>query len=612
MDALIELSAPDDLKGPAKEAFNGLDVDSLTEDNFLDMVSACGRHCVAKCPNSSAVVEVEGFVVEVAAQLWLERQFKSRCPLRDLLSRLRVCSEFGPRECAFMTKYFYYFGKMRSHEGMMNDLGRSETYRDAILGNPDDFKGKVVMDVGSGSGLLAFFAIQAGAEKVYAVEAGCMHGVISTLARANGWGDKVIVINKVLQDMTEADCPLNSVDTMIAETLGTFLFGERGIETMLVARDRFLKPGGAIFPTQATLSLAPFSDEALYVSQSALPAFWSGNNFMGIDLSSCHERANQEQMSQVVSSMVDPSTLVAKQHDVVYDFRTLDSAALRNIKLSYDFTLDRDANVHGLAGWFIADFIGANATTRLSTAPEDILTHWFQVRFLVPKMLLAKTGESLTGTMNMQANEQQSYTCSMDMVLQSYQDGDQRRQNSDMGLMDLDMSHKKYAYKFVTHGNVRTGCVDWQKTTEEARKNRAAAQALLNGTPSKHWGKTATLKDIDFMCVNAPEKLVELKIRQRVIMGKIGDDAFQSVKGDTSAGLIRRDGNGEESFWMQKDDCKAYMIEHIVVRKAQLQVSYQKTPDDELRKHFEGLELSQICGCFEKFQVFTSVELECK
>ena len=59
---------------------------------------------------------------------------------------------------------------------MMNDLGRTETYRKAILGNPDNFKGKVVMDVGSGSGLLAFFAIQAGAEKVHSgiLDAQCM------------------------------------------------------------------------------------------------------------------------------------------------------------------------------------------------------------------------------------------------------------------------------------------------------------------------------------------------------------------------------------------------------------------------------------------------------
>merc|ERR1712216_162518 len=237
--------------------------------------------------------------------------------------------------------------------------------------------GKVVMDVGSGSGLLAFFAIQAGAEKVYAVEAGNMHEVIRMLADANGWGDKIVVVNKVLQDMTEDDCPLNSVDTMVAETLGTFLFGERGIETMLVARGRFLKPGGAIFPTQATLSVAPFCDEKLFQNQKNRSIFWTGTDFYGIDLSCCAPRASVEQMCQVVASMVDPDILVAKQHDVVYDFRTLNQASLRNIHLTYDFSLDKDTSVHGLAGWFVAEFIGKNQTTTLSTAPIDTLTHWF-------------------------------------------------------------------------------------------------------------------------------------------------------------------------------------------------------------------------------------------
>ena len=47
------------------------------------------------------------------------------------------------------------------------DYVRTSTYRDAMLKNPADFKDKVVMDVGAGSGLLSFFAAQAGAKKVY-------------------------------------------------------------------------------------------------------------------------------------------------------------------------------------------------------------------------------------------------------------------------------------------------------------------------------------------------------------------------------------------------------------------------------------------------------------
>jgi len=57
---------------------------------------------------------------------------------------------------------------------MMQDYVRTNTYQHAMLVNMADFSGKVVLDVGAGSGILSFFAIQAGAKKVYAVEASNM------------------------------------------------------------------------------------------------------------------------------------------------------------------------------------------------------------------------------------------------------------------------------------------------------------------------------------------------------------------------------------------------------------------------------------------------------
>jgi histone-arginine methyltransferase CARM1 len=57
---------------------------------------------------------------------------------------------------------------------MMQDYIRTATYQEAILVNTKDFQDKVILDVGAGSGILSFFAIQAGAKKVYAVEASSM------------------------------------------------------------------------------------------------------------------------------------------------------------------------------------------------------------------------------------------------------------------------------------------------------------------------------------------------------------------------------------------------------------------------------------------------------
>lgn len=56
----------------------------------------------------------------------------------------------------------------------MQDFVRTSTYQKAVLSNLSDFKDKVVLDVGAGSGILSFFAAQAGAKHVYAVEASSM------------------------------------------------------------------------------------------------------------------------------------------------------------------------------------------------------------------------------------------------------------------------------------------------------------------------------------------------------------------------------------------------------------------------------------------------------
>jgi histone-arginine methyltransferase CARM1 len=71
---------------------------------------------------------------------------------------------------------------------------RTGTYHAAILGNRPDFEGKVVMDVGAGSGILSLFAAQAGAAKVYAVEASGMAKFAARLAAANApFGERVQV-----------------------------------------------------------------------------------------------------------------------------------------------------------------------------------------------------------------------------------------------------------------------------------------------------------------------------------------------------------------------------------------------------------------------------------
>lgn len=68
---------------------------------------------------------------------------------------------------------------------MLEDHKRTGAYHQAILNNRHSFQDKAVLDVGTGSGILAIFAAQAGARKVYAVEATDMAKVAKRLVDTN-------------------------------------------------------------------------------------------------------------------------------------------------------------------------------------------------------------------------------------------------------------------------------------------------------------------------------------------------------------------------------------------------------------------------------------------
>lgn len=83
---------------------------------------------------------------------------------------------------------------------MLQDTVRTSTYRSAILMNgPGCFQNKAVLDVGAGSGILSYFAVQAGASQVYAVEASNMANKMKKLVEHENTNSflrgKITVVN---------------------------------------------------------------------------------------------------------------------------------------------------------------------------------------------------------------------------------------------------------------------------------------------------------------------------------------------------------------------------------------------------------------------------------
>eukprot|EP00931_Biecheleriopsis_adriatica_P007493 TRINITY_DN108773_c0_g1_i1.p1 TRINITY_DN108773_c0_g1~~TRINITY_DN108773_c0_g1_i1.p1 ORF type:complete len:556 (+),score=90.97 TRINITY_DN108773_c0_g1_i1:42-1709(+) len=347
---------------------------------------------------------------------------KDASQVADLLSRAKKAADpMGEYTADSVALYFSYYGKLSHQENMLIDHVRTSTYHRAVQENAADFHGKVVMDIGAGSGILSFFAAQSGAEKVWAVEASNMAEVVSLLAQApanSAFGKAVEVVPSLLESISADSIAAASVDVLISEPIGTLLFNERMIETYLRARDRFLKPGGKMFPRGATLFVAPFSDALLWLERSEPKGldFWK-QTFYGVDLSPALLQGREDVAKQPIVDYVDPEHLVAQAVSTHFDFTTVGAATLEHIVVPFEVEISREADVHGLATWFDVDLGGSQTPVILSTAPTQPGTHWYQVRLLLRSVLHVKKGDILKGELDMRGNNRQSYDCRVSMRL---------------------------------------------------------------------------------------------------------------------------------------------------------------------------------------------------
>ena len=140
--------------------------------------------------------------------------------------------------------YFCSYAQLYHQKQMLADHNRMAAYHSAIMGNPQIFKDKVVMDVGTGSGILAVWAAQAGARIVYALEYTDMAKHAQQVMEANGVSNIVKVIQGAVEDLDilpGEGIEDNKVDIIISEWMGYFLLRESMLDTIIRARDKFLK-----------------------------------------------------------------------------------------------------------------------------------------------------------------------------------------------------------------------------------------------------------------------------------------------------------------------------------------------------------------------------------
>lgn len=145
---------------------------------------------------------------------------------------------------------------------LLEDFVRLEAYRKAIYSQVS--KESLVVDLGCGSGILSFFAYQAGAKRIYAVEKSkYIIQLAERISEFNSFNDKIKFVNENSNLITK-DMINEEIDILITETLGSWALEENILTNIIDFRDRFLKKDGIIIPNQIDLYLIPYESSKLH------------------------------------------------------------------------------------------------------------------------------------------------------------------------------------------------------------------------------------------------------------------------------------------------------------------------------------------------------------
>ena len=217
--------------------------------------------------------------------------------------------------------------------------------------------GDVVVDLGSGTGVLGLLACRAGASRVYSIESTALIGLAREICRANGFEDRVTFIR---QHSTSVELP-EKVDVVVADQVDGLGFEAGLFDYFSDARARFLKPGGRTVPHRVDVMAAAV--EASDIRSKV--DFWTTRP-LSFDFSSVSPAAlNIEHFAEYSASelLAAPAVLAS-----------LDASAPLPYPLSCrtEIVIERPGELHGVGGWFRAVLVEGVTLTNSPVAAGGI------------------------------------------------------------------------------------------------------------------------------------------------------------------------------------------------------------------------------------------------
>ncbi|TRY63454.1 hypothetical protein TCAL_00873 [Tigriopus californicus] len=277
--------------------------------------------------------------------------------------------------------YFKSYFNLEVHRLMLQDKPRTEAYQQAIVKNAPFFKDKTVMDIGAGTGILSMFCAQAGAQKVYAVEASAMATPLREIVVANQFMNTITVLEGKAEDI---DLPNHAkVDIIVSEWMGFYLLHESMLDSVIAARDKHLAPHGIMMPSHARIWSAPVSMSDYFREKVD---FW--DNVYGFKMPPLKRLMLRSDKPEV--DVIQPEQILSEPTLVAeFDLRWVETEEIKSVSQKRFISATATGSFQGLALWFDCDFRPFVETewvtcATLSTSPSCPSTHWKQTIIVLP------------------------------------------------------------------------------------------------------------------------------------------------------------------------------------------------------------------------------------
>ncbi len=278
--------------------------------------------------------------------------------------------------------YLKSYGDIELQRRMVSDRIRTDAFAAAIkeVVKPGD----TVLDLGTGTGILAMFAAQAGARLVHGVDATSIAKIAKDLVKANDLSDQV-QIHHCRANELKLD---QKVDVIISEWLGNAVFVEGMLQAVLDARDQHLTASGFMLPAGVRLMIAPLDDPILYNAEG--PGLWR-ERIHGLDFSSLQELELSQ--GRTMQLRVDTAAVLAPGQALLeIDLHTVHAEDIW-FDGQLEFVPVRDGMLNGFCVWFEAQL---SPSVVLDTGPFSPETHWFQTYMsFTPRAVRAGEGLEL-------------------------------------------------------------------------------------------------------------------------------------------------------------------------------------------------------------------------